>query len=51
MLETLYQYARFQYDCGNYTAAAEYLYFVTVLVGNCFIPVSGYKLIVGDKGR
>ncbi|KAF6017419.1 EIF3E [Bugula neritina] len=33
-LQTLYKYARFQYDCGNYTVAAEYLYFVRVLTPN-----------------
>merc|ERR1719244_231742 len=30
-LNTLYDYAKFQYECGNYSAAAEYLYFVRVL--------------------
>merc|ERR1711962_157751 len=31
MINTLYDYAKFQYECGNYSAAAEYLYFVRVL--------------------
>ncbi|XP_067928340.1 eukaryotic translation initiation factor 3 subunit E-like isoform X2 [Watersipora subatra] len=33
-LQTLYQYAKFQYECGNYTGAAEYLYFVRVVAAN-----------------
>lgn len=32
MVDTLYNYAKFQYECGNYSAAAEYLYFVRILV-------------------
>ena len=32
MLDTLYKYAKFQYECGNYSGAAEYLYFYRVLV-------------------
>uniref|UniRef100_A0A2K6JXT2 Eukaryotic translation initiation factor 3 subunit E n=1 Tax=Rhinopithecus bieti TaxID=61621 RepID=A0A2K6JXT2_RHIBE len=31
-LHTLYRYAKFQYECGNYSGAAEYLYFFRVLV-------------------
>lgn len=31
MLDTLYKYAKFQYECGNYSGAAEYLYFYRVL--------------------
>uniref|UniRef100_A0A2I3HR55 Eukaryotic translation initiation factor 3 subunit E n=1 Tax=Nomascus leucogenys TaxID=61853 RepID=A0A2I3HR55_NOMLE len=31
-LDTLYTYAKFQYECGNYSGAAEYLYFFRVLV-------------------
>uniref|UniRef100_A0A8C5E3H2 Eukaryotic translation initiation factor 3 subunit E n=1 Tax=Gouania willdenowi TaxID=441366 RepID=A0A8C5E3H2_GOUWI len=31
-LDTLYKYAKFQYECGNYSGAAEYLYFFRVLV-------------------
>uniref|UniRef100_A0A3B3ST01 Eukaryotic translation initiation factor 3 subunit E n=1 Tax=Paramormyrops kingsleyae TaxID=1676925 RepID=A0A3B3ST01_9TELE len=31
-LDTLYRYAKFQYECGNYSGAAEYLYFFRVLV-------------------
>lgn len=26
MLDTLYSFAKFQYECGNYTGAADYLY-------------------------
>lgn len=32
MIDTLYNFAKFQYECGNYSGAAEYLYFVRVLV-------------------
>ncbi|KAL8603517.1 Eukaryotic translation initiation factor 3 subunit E [Nucella lapillus] len=32
MLDTLYKYAKFQYECGNYSGTAEYLYFVRVLL-------------------
>lgn len=35
-LDTLYRYAKFQYECGNYSGAAEYLYFFRVLV--CVLP-------------
>merc|ERR1719414_517616 len=31
-LDVLYDYAKFQYECGNYSGAAEYLYFHRVLV-------------------
>lgn len=34
MVDTLYNYAKFQYECGNYSAAAEYLYFVRILVSS-----------------
>lgn len=36
-LDTLYRYAKFQYECGNYSGAAEYLYFFRVLVSSHFI--------------
>jgi len=32
MVDTLYKFAKFQYEIGNYSAAAEYLNFVRVLV-------------------
>lgn len=32
MSDTLYNYAKFEYDCGNYGVAAEYLYFYQLLV-------------------
>ncbi|XP_025111283.1 eukaryotic translation initiation factor 3 subunit E-A-like [Pomacea canaliculata] len=32
MVDTLYNYAKFQYECGNYSGTAEYLYFVRVLL-------------------
>uniref|UniRef100_A0A8C6XAL9 Eukaryotic translation initiation factor 3 subunit E n=2 Tax=Elapidae TaxID=8602 RepID=A0A8C6XAL9_NAJNA len=31
-LDSLYRFAKFQYKCGNYTAASEYLYLFRVLV-------------------
>ena len=37
MLDTLYKYAKFQYECGNYSGAAEYLYFYRVLVSSQFL--------------
>ena len=46
MLDTLYKYAKFQYECGNYSGAAEYLYFYRVLVSTAtenfiILPGSG----------
>lgn len=32
VIDTLYRSARFQYECGNYSGAAEYLYFARVLL-------------------
>lgn len=32
MVDMLYTYAKFQYECGNYSGAAEYLYFCRVLL-------------------
>jgi len=32
MVDLLYAYAKFQYECGNYSGAAEYLYFCRVLL-------------------
>ncbi|EDO27554.1 predicted protein, partial [Nematostella vectensis] len=31
MLDVLYKFAKFQYECGNYSGAAEYLYFYRAL--------------------
>ena len=31
-LDTIYRYAKFQYECRNYSGAAEYLYFFRALV-------------------
>jgi len=33
MIDDLYQFAKFQFECGNYSGSAEYLYIVRVLVG------------------
>ncbi|XP_071953533.1 eukaryotic translation initiation factor 3 subunit E-B-like [Antedon mediterranea] len=47
MVELLFQYAKFQYECGNYSAAAEYLYFHRVLVSPsdpCFMSSLWGKL-------
>lgn len=38
-LDTLYRYAKFQYECGNYSGAAEYLYFFRVLVSCQLLPL------------
>lgn len=40
-LDTLYRYAKFQYECGNYSGAAEYLYFFRVLVSFDWLLVWG----------
>jgi len=32
MIDTLYRFAKFQFECGNYSGSAEYLYIVRVLV-------------------
>ena len=32
MIDTLYDCAKLQYECGNYHGAAEYLYFYRILV-------------------
>ena len=32
MVDDLYNYAKFQYECGNYQEASEYLYIYKVLV-------------------
>lgn len=32
MVQTLYNYAKFQYECGNYSGTAQYLYFVRTLL-------------------
>ena len=39
-LDTLYRYAKFQYECGNYSGAAEYLYFFRVLVSFQRLPLT-----------
>jgi len=33
-LATLYRFAKFQYECGNYAGASQYLYFYRVLVSD-----------------
>lgn len=32
MIDTLYRYAKFQFECGNYGGASDYLYFVRALI-------------------
>ncbi|KAB2084751.1 hypothetical protein ES319_A05G354900v1, partial [Gossypium barbadense] len=32
-IEALYQYAKFQFECGNYSGAADYLYYLSALWG------------------
>uniref|UniRef100_A0A2K6CLC4 Eukaryotic translation initiation factor 3 subunit E N-terminal domain-containing protein n=1 Tax=Macaca nemestrina TaxID=9545 RepID=A0A2K6CLC4_MACNE len=39
-LHTLYRYAKFQYECGNYSGAADYLYFFRVLLICYLLPLS-----------
>ena len=38
MVDSLYDCAKFRYECGNYSEAAEYLYFYRLLV-NEYAPV------------
>lgn len=45
-LDTLYRYAKFQYECGNYSGAAEYLYFFRVLVSPAPIAVFTLKSLI-----
>lgn len=48
-LDTLYRYAKFQYECGNYSGAAEYLYFFRVLVS--LVPlISVYSYEISNWG-
>ncbi len=56
MIDTLYRFAKFQYECGNYSGAAEYLYFVRVLVRpivenrkNLLLPVVVLSLAIAPS--
>jgi len=42
MIDTLYRFAKFQFECGNYSGSAEYLYIVRVLV--CFSTLVYFKI-------
>ena len=44
MLDTLYEYARCQYDCGNYKGAAEFLYHYRLLSTD---PVKNFSALWG----
>ncbi|RXG68719.1 Eukaryotic translation initiation factor 3 subunit E [Armadillidium vulgare] len=46
MLDTLYTFAKFQYECGNYSAAADYLYLYRGLV-----PVTDKNFAVSLWGK
>ncbi|KAB7507605.1 Eukaryotic translation initiation factor 3 subunit E [Armadillidium nasatum] len=46
MLDTLYTFAKFQYECGNYSAAADYLYLYRGLV-----PVTDKNFVVSLWGK
>lgn len=46
MLDTLYTFAKFQYECGNYSGAADYLYLHRGLV-----PVSDKNFLNGLWGK
>ena len=46
MIDTLYKFAKFQYEVGDYSGAAEYLYFVRVMVscsktGSTWVDMEG----------
>lgn len=48
-LDTLYRYAKFQYECGNYSGAAEYLYFFRVLVSfQIFITLNSMSFSINS---
>lgn len=47
MVDTLYDCAKFRYECGNYSEASEYLYFYRVLVSTFAVLVSWSTLSVG----
>lgn len=47
-LDTLYRYAKFQYECGNYSGAAEYLYFFRVLVSLQFLSLTLNTIMFTD---
>jgi len=36
MLQNLYDFAKFQYNCGNYSGAAEMLYHFRILVSDLY---------------
>ena len=42
MVDTLYDCAKFRYECGNYSEASEYLYFYRVLVSDVCLSVYTY---------
>ncbi|KAK8406114.1 hypothetical protein O3P69_007081 [Scylla paramamosain] len=46
MLDTLYSFAKFQYECGNYSGAADYLYLHRGLV-----PISDKNFLNGLWGK
>uniref|UniRef100_A0A3P8VJE7 Eukaryotic translation initiation factor 3 subunit E n=1 Tax=Cynoglossus semilaevis TaxID=244447 RepID=A0A3P8VJE7_CYNSE len=52
-LDTLYRYAKFQYECGNYSGAAEYLYFFRVLCHSLvlFILMQNWEAAMEDLTR
>ncbi len=45
MVDVLYNCAKFRYECGNYSEAAEYLYFYRVLVSHRSRGVRGVVVI------
>lgn len=48
-LDTLYRYAKFQYECGNYSGAAEYLYFFRVLVSLPLLSLCTLMVMFADN--
>lgn len=48
MVDSLYDCAKFRYECGNYSEAAEYLYFYRLLVNECtpFAPTFTWHFLV-----
>ncbi len=46
MVDTLYDCAKFRYECGNYSEASEYLYFYVILVS--LLECSSFTLMFDD---
>ncbi|KAL5658368.1 hypothetical protein ACJX0J_031531, partial [Zea mays] len=50
-IEALYQYAKFQFECGNYSGAADYLYQYGALCTNTEILTQNWDLALEELNR